>query len=135
MQKIKEHNNQSPEIAVEDEKVALEDGVLVYCFYAKCNISMNRTAALSDGISKTLVRDIVHGWANFLSDALAKLFQVPTRSQMLAAYPVSHIRKLGHANTFMLLDATEIFAECRGGFNENHQECNFVFGVQAQLYN
>jgi hypothetical protein len=36
---------------------------------------------------------------------------VPTWSQMLAAYPISHIRKLGHVHTFMLLDATEIFAE------------------------
>lgn len=83
---------------------------LVYCFYAKCNISMRRTAALF-GIKQTLVHNIVYGWANFLSDALSKLFPVPTRSQMLSTYPVSHIRKLGHAKTFMLLDATEIFAE------------------------
>jgi len=39
------------------------------------------------------------------------MFPVPTCSQMLAAYPISHNRKVGHANTFMLLDATEIFAE------------------------
>jgi hypothetical protein len=83
---------------------------LVYCFYAKCNISTERTAAFF-GTGKTLVHDIVYGWANFLCDSLAKFFPTPTRSQMLAAYPISMIRKFGHANIFMLLDATEIFAE------------------------
>ena len=83
---------------------------LVYCFFVRCNISMTRIAALF-GIRRTLVHDIVYGWANMLCDTLAKFFPVPTRSQMLRAYPKSVIKKFGHAHIFMLLDATEIFAE------------------------
>ena len=83
---------------------------LVYCFFVRCNISMTRIAALF-GIRRTLVHDIVYGWANMLCDTLAKFFPVPTRSQMLRAYPMSVIKKFGHAHIFMLVDATEIFAE------------------------
>lgn len=83
---------------------------LVYCFFARCNISMTRIAALF-GIGRILVHDIVYGWANMLADTLAQFFPVPTRSQMLRAYPKSVIKKFGHAHIFMLLDATEIFAE------------------------
>ncbi len=82
---------------------------LVYCFFARCNISMTRIAALF-GIGRILVHDIVYAWANVLCDTLAKFFPTPTRSQMLCAYPKSVIRKFGHARIFMLLDATEIFA-------------------------
>ena len=83
---------------------------LIYCFFARCNISMTRIAALF-GIGRILVHDIVYSWANMLCDTLAKAFPVPTRSQMLRAYPKSVIKKFGHAHIFMLLDATEIFAE------------------------
>ena len=83
---------------------------LVYCFHVKCGLDANKIAPLF-GISKTLVHDILYGWANVLVLALTEFFPMPTRSQMLRAYPKSHIRKLGHAKTFMLLDATEIFAE------------------------
>ena len=76
---------------------------LVYCCYVHCNISQDRTAALF-GISDTLVHDIVYAWANLLCKALGKLFPVPTRNQLLRAYPKSVIRKFGHANIFMLLD-------------------------------
>lgn len=71
---------------------------------------MSRIAPLF-GIKRTLVHDIIYGWANMLTDTLAKFFPVPTRSQMLRAYPKSVIRKFGHAQIFMLLDATEIFAD------------------------
>lgn len=40
-----------------------------------------------------------------------KVFPTPTRSQILRAYPKSVLKNFGHANIFMLLDATEIFAE------------------------
>jgi regulator of replication initiation timing len=83
---------------------------LVYCFFTRCNISMTRIAALF-GVGRILVHDIVYGWANMLADTLAQFFPVPTRSQMLRAYPKSVIKKFGHAHIFMLLDATEIFAE------------------------
>lgn len=83
---------------------------LVYCFFSRCNISMTRIAALF-GIGRVLVHDIIYAWANMLCDTLAKAFPVPTRSQMLRAYPKSVIKKFGHAHIFMLLDATEIFAE------------------------
>ncbi|KAL3777636.1 hypothetical protein ACHAWO_012525 [Cyclotella atomus] len=73
----------------------------------------DRTAALF-GISDTLVHDIVYAWANLLCKALGKLFPVPTRNQLLRAYPKSVIRKFGHANIFMLLDATESYAEMAG---------------------
>lgn len=42
---------------------------------------------------------------------LKQFFPVPTRSQMHRAYPKSVIRKFGHGNIFMLLDATEIYAQ------------------------
>jgi hypothetical protein len=83
---------------------------LVYCFFTRCNISMTRIAALF-GVGRILVHDIVYGWANMLADTLAQFFPVPTRSQMLRAYPKSVIKKFGHAHIFMLLDAIEIFAE------------------------
>ena len=83
---------------------------LVYCFFARCNISMTRIAALF-GIGRILVHDIVYAWANMLCDTLAKFFPTPSRSQMLQAFPKSFIRKFGHARLFMMLDATEIFAD------------------------
>ncbi len=83
---------------------------LVYCFYARCNMSMRRTAALF-GIKATLVHDIVYAWANILCITLRQFFPVPTRSQMLRAYPKSIIQKFGHAKIFMMLDATECFAD------------------------
>ena len=83
---------------------------LVYCFYVCGNISMRRTAALF-GISATIVHNIVYAWANVLCLTLPKFFPVPTRSQMLRAYPKSVVKKFGHAQIFMLLDATEGKAE------------------------
>lgn len=83
---------------------------LIYCFYTRCNISMRRVAALF-GTSPTLVHDVVYAWANVLCITLEKFFPVPTRSQMLRAYPKSVVKKFGHANIFMMLDATEGFAE------------------------
>jgi len=91
-------------------KLSWKDEFLVYCFYAKCNLSMRRTGALF-GIKQTLVHDIVYAWANVLCLTLEKLFPVPTRSQILRAYPKSMIKKFGHANIFMLLDATEAYAD------------------------
>ena len=82
----------------------------MYCVYAKCNLSMARTAALF-AISPKLVHEIVYAWANVLYITLAKFFPTPTRSQMLRAYLESHVKKFGHAKSFMLLDATECFAE------------------------
>ena len=83
---------------------------LVYCFYARCNMSMKRISAFF-GIGATLVHDIVYAWANLLCITLEKFFPTPTRSQMLRAYPKSIIKKFGHANIFLMLDATEIAAE------------------------
>lgn len=91
-------------------KLSWKTEYLVYCFYAKCNISMRRVAGLF-GIGPTLVHNIVYAWANVLCRTLEKFFPTPTRSQMLRAYPISHIKYLGHAKTFMLLDATEGYAE------------------------
>ena len=82
---------------------------LVYNLYTRCNISMGRVAALC-GIGKTSVHDIVYAWANYLCLALDKLCRTPTRSQMLRAYPKNIVRKFGHANVWLLLDATEIGA-------------------------
>lgn len=66
---------------------------LVYCFFVRCNISMTRIAALF-GIRRILVHDIVYDWAIMLRDTLAKFFPVPTRSQMLRAYPKVWLRSL-----------------------------------------
>ena len=83
---------------------------LMYCFYARCNTSMTRIASLF-GVGETLVHDVVYAWANVLCTTLAKFFPMPTRSQMLRAYPKSVIKKFGHANICALLDATEIGVE------------------------
>ncbi|KAL7549609.1 hypothetical protein ACHAWF_013483 [Thalassiosira exigua] len=83
---------------------------LVYCFYVHANIKMRRVGALF-GIGTTLVHDIVYAWANLLCLSLDRLFPTPTRSQMLRAYPKSIIKKFGHANIFLLLDATEIYTD------------------------
>ena len=91
-------------------KVLWKTEYLIYNFYVCSNISMRRVAALF-GIGATTVHDIVYAWANVLCNALEKFFPAPTRSQMLRAYPMSVIKKFGHANIFMLLDATEGFAE------------------------
>lgn len=93
-----------------NRKLGWKDEYLVYCFYARCNISMRRVAALF-GIGSTLVHNIVCAWANVLCDTLEKFFPVPTRSEILRAYPKSVLKKFGHANIFMLLDATEAFAD------------------------
>jgi hypothetical protein len=83
---------------------------LVYCFYVRCNLSMRRVAALF-GVRVTLVHNIIYAWANLLCDILGRIFPVPTRSQLLQSYPKSVIQKFGQARIFMLLDATEAFAD------------------------
>ena len=83
---------------------------LVYNFYVRCDISMQRIATLF-GVSRTTVHDVVYAWANVLCVTLPKFFPAPTRSQLLRAYPKSVIKKFGRANIYMLLDATEIGAE------------------------
>ena len=83
---------------------------LIYNFYARCNVSMSRISPLF-GVGKTLVHDVVYAWANLLCTCLAKFFSLPTRSQILRAYPKSVIRKFRRADICMLLDATEIRAE------------------------
>jgi len=95
---------------IRQRKLDWKTEYLVYCFYAKCNISMRRIAALF-GVSAKLVHDIVYAWANVLCLTLGKMFPVPTRSQMLRAYPKSVLKKFGHAKIFMLLDATEVYAD------------------------
>lgn len=93
-----------------ERKLHWKTEYLVYCFYAHCNISMRRIACLF-GVGPTLVHNIVYAWANLLCYALARLFPVPSRSQMLRAYPQSVIKKFGHAYIFLLLDATESYAD------------------------
>lgn len=83
---------------------------LVYCCYVKCGMNMEQIIPFF-GIGQTKVHNIVYAWANVLCLALREFFPTPTRSQMLRAYPQSMIRKLGHAKIFMLLDATEWFAD------------------------
>ena len=83
---------------------------LVYCFYARCNLSTKRISVLF-GIGSTLVHDIVYAWENLLCVSLENFFFTPTRSQMLRAHPKSVINKCGHANIYLLLDATKIVAE------------------------
>ena len=83
---------------------------LVYCFYVHCNSSMRRIAPLF-GIGPTLVHNIVYAWTDFLCLSLDRFCPVPTRSQMLRAYPKSVIKKFGDADIFQILDATEIFTD------------------------
>ena len=71
---------------------------------------MKRISALF-GIGTTLVHDIVYAWANLLCITLGKMFPVSTRSQLYRAYPKSLLKKIGHANIFLLLDATELRAQ------------------------
>ena len=66
---------------------------LVHNFYARCNNSMKHIAMMF-GIGKTIVHDIVYAWANVLFITLVKFFPMPTRSQMLRAYPKSIVNFL-----------------------------------------
>ena len=70
---------------------------LVYCFYARYNVSMRRISALFD-VSLTLVHDIVYTLANVLCTTLPNFFPMPTESQLLRAYPKSVIKKFDHEN-------------------------------------
>ena len=83
---------------------------LVYCFYAQCNMSMQRILRLFS-IGTLLIHDIVYAWENVLCIFLGKFFPTPTTSQILGAHPKSAIKKFGHANIYLLLDTTEIMAE------------------------
>ncbi|KAL7552028.1 hypothetical protein ACHAWF_017126 [Thalassiosira exigua] len=83
---------------------------LVYNFYVHANMKMRRVGALF-GISPWLVHNIVYAWANLLCITLDKFFPAPSRSQMLRAYPKSAIKKFGHANIFLMLDATKIYTD------------------------
>ena len=83
---------------------------LIYCCYVVCGFSQSRICALF-GVSQTMVHNIVYAWANLLCLVLPRFFPTPSRNQLLKAYPKSVIQKFGHANIFMLLDATEIFAQ------------------------
>ena len=55
-------------------KLCWETEYLVYCLYARCNISMRRIAAIF-GIVSTFVHNIVYAWANVLCNALEKFSQ------------------------------------------------------------
>ena len=69
-----------------------------------------QVATLFD-IGFTLVYGIVYTRANLLCISLAKFFPMPTRNQMLSAYPKSFIKHFGHANVFAFLYATELGVE------------------------
>lgn len=84
---------------------------LIFCFNARCGITQERIAPLFGVKSSTTIHNIIYAWANVLYRALNALFPTPTRSDMLRAYPISVLRKFGHAKIFMLLDATEVFAD------------------------
>ena len=107
---MEEPEDEKSETRGRRRKLHWETEWLVYCFYVRCNISLRRTGALF-GIGATLVHDIVYAWSCMLCESLGALFPVPTRSQMLQAYPLSVIKAFGHAKIYMMLDATEITAQ------------------------
>jgi hypothetical protein len=92
---------------------------LVYCFYVHCGMSMERIMPFFGIKSNTTVHNIVYGWANVLYVALREFFPAPTRSQMLRAYPASVFKKFGHAKIYMMLDATEQFANAASNKSVN----------------
>ena len=83
---------------------------LVYSIYVHGGWTEEQLAALF-GISAPLVSDLVHTWAVFIGDYFAKCMPIPTRSQMLRAYPARILATFGHCRIFLHLDATEVRAE------------------------
>ena len=83
---------------------------LVYSIYVHGGWTEEQLAALFD-ISAPLVSDLVHTWAVFIGDYFAKCMPIPTRSQMLRAYPARILATFGHCRIFLHLDATEVRAE------------------------
>jgi hypothetical protein len=83
---------------------------LIFNLYIHSGWTQNQIAPLF-GISYTTVYNVVYAWANLLYDVLSAWFPLPTRAQMLQAYPRQLYRKFGHCRIHTLFDATEIFTD------------------------
>ena len=93
-----------------------KDDYLTFCIYVRAGTTQEFAAGLC-GISAARVSDIFHEWAQVLDDALTRWFPRPTRSQMLRRYPNKFIESDGHARSWLLLDAFEIFCEASSNVN------------------
>lgn len=83
---------------------------LVYNLYIHSGWTEEQVAPLV-GVGATTVHNIIYAWANYLNDVLSAWFPIPTRSQMLRAYPISILRIHGHCRIFSIMDATEQFTQ------------------------
>ena len=63
------------------------------------------------GLGCMLVQEFLYAWASVLRITIRKFFSIPSQSQIVWAYPKSVPRTFGHANIFVLLDATKIDVE------------------------
>ena len=63
------------------------------------------------GTASSTISDIVYTWAVYLDSFFSRVFPVPSKLQMLRAYPTRVLASFGHARIFMHLDATEVRAE------------------------
>jgi hypothetical protein len=87
------------------------------------------------------VYNVVYAWVNLLHDVLSAWFPLPTRSQMLKAYPRQLFRKFGHCRIHTLFDATEIFTDKATRLKEvysvlyshykNHATLKFLIGCDG----
>jgi hypothetical protein len=87
-----------------------KDDFLAWSIYVRAGTTMDFAAAVV-GVSNGRMSDIFHEWNNLLDSSLQQMFPAPTRNQMLRAYPRRFIEADGHARCFLLLDATEVFAQ------------------------
>ena len=96
--------------ARKDGGMTWKDDFLAWSIYVRAGTTMDFAAAVV-GVSIGRLSDIFHEWNNLLDSSLQEAFPDPTRSQMLRAYPRRFIEADGHARCFLLLDATEVFAQ------------------------
>jgi len=93
-----------------------KDDYLTWCLYVRAGCTSDFVSTLC-GIYDGRMSDILREWAYILDDALQRWFPIPTRSQMLRAYPDRFIEADGHARCYLLLDAFELF--CQQASNPN----------------
>jgi hypothetical protein len=99
--------SQSPLGKRRKRKCSFKTDWLIYNVYVHSGWTLNQIAPLF-GVGASYIHNVLYSWSNLLSDVLSAWFPVPTRSHMLAAYPIQIFRKFGHCLIHTLIDATEV---------------------------
>ena len=93
-----------------------KDDYLMWSIYTRGGVSQEFAAGLF-GVSSGRMSDVFHEWSNVMDAALKEMFPMPTRSQMLRAFPSRFIEADGHARNYLLLDAFEVFTQQSSNVN------------------